>query len=79
MNECPHWAVDLDLGDGDFFDTNIQRIYCKNHGALFHPQTGMCETGPCLGRELTRFEVALDDTDALVRVPVFELHRGAES
>lgn len=79
LNECPHWAVDLDMGDGDFFDTSLQRIYCKNHGALFHPDTGVCETGPCLGRALTRLEVIVENADALVRVPVFDLHRGAES
>lgn len=57
LNECPHWAVELDLGDGHFFDEGLGRIYCKNHGALFHPETGVCETGPCLGRALTRFAV----------------------
>lgn len=55
LNECPHWSVELDLGDGHFFDPELKRIYCKNHGALFRADTGMCETGPCLGRALTQF------------------------
>ncbi len=57
LNECPHWSVELDLGDGHFFDVSLGRIYCKNHGALFSPHTGECETGPCLGRRLTQFFV----------------------
>lgn len=67
-NECPHWSVDLDLGDEDFWDRELQRIYCKNHGALFVLPSGECETGPCLGRSLTRYEVTLEGEDLLVRL-----------
>lgn len=69
VNDCPHWSVDLDLGDGDFFDPDVERIYCKNHGALFHPLTGICETGPCLGRSLHALEVQLDAPDVLITLP----------
>lgn len=68
LNECPHWAVELDLGDGHFFDEQLERIYCKNHGALFHPKSGVCETGPCLGRALTRFPVRVEADDAVVQL-----------
>lgn len=67
LNECPHWSVDLDLGDQDFYDKAIDRIYCKNHGALFFPLSGTCETGPCLGRSLVALEVTEVGADALVR------------
>ncbi|HSC89884.1 MAG TPA: Rieske 2Fe-2S domain-containing protein [Polyangiaceae bacterium] len=66
LNECPHWAVELDLGDGHFYDVGIERIYCKNHGALFHPRTGVCETGPCLGRSLIRFALRRDESGVWV-------------
>ena len=33
-NSCPHWSVDLDYGIGDFYDAELDRIVCKNHGAL---------------------------------------------
>lgn len=69
LNECPHWAVELDLGDGHFYDPEMGRIYCKNHGALFHPTTGMCETGPCLGRSLERFETEVHGGDVVMLVP----------
>jgi nitrite reductase/ring-hydroxylating ferredoxin subunit len=68
-NSCPHWSVDLDYGMGDFFDPALDRVVCKNHGALFHPQTGFCEWGPCTGHSLERFELSSDGDDVLVRIP----------
>ena len=65
-NECPHWSVELDLGDGHFFDEELHRVYCKNHGALFVLPSGLCETGPCLGRALVAFSVRVDGDDAVV-------------
>jgi len=67
-NVCPHWYVDLDLGFGDFYAADLDRIICKNHGALFMPQTGECTAGPCAGMSLERFEVALEGEDAVVDV-----------
>jgi nitrite reductase/ring-hydroxylating ferredoxin subunit len=69
LNQCPHWFVDLDLGDGRFYAEDLDRIYCKNHGALFVPQTGECDFGPCFGQKLPRFDIELDGDDALVVVP----------
>ena len=67
-NICPHWNVDLDLGSGDFYAEDLDRVVCKNHGALFVPDTGECTAGPCAGSFLERFEVTLDGDDALVSV-----------
>jgi nitrite reductase/ring-hydroxylating ferredoxin subunit len=75
-NICPHWNVDLDLGDNRFFDERRQAIVCRNHGALFQPETGQCRAGPCLGAYLERFEVTLDGADALVSVPILEIFWG---
>jgi nitrite reductase/ring-hydroxylating ferredoxin subunit len=69
LNECPHWSIELDLGDGHFYDAAIGRIYCKNHGALFFPDTGQCETGPCLGRSLVRLQLRVRDAEVLVEAP----------
>src|SRR5690606_26272859 len=66
LNECPHWSVELDLGDGHFFDPELDRIYCKNHGALFVLPSGDCETGPCLGRALTQYAARVDGEDVVV-------------
>lgn len=67
-NSCPHWSVDLDYGTGDFYDAALDRIVCRNHGALFHPQTGFCEWGPCTGHSLERFELAPDGDDVDVKI-----------
>ncbi len=67
-NSCPHWSVELDLGDGHFYDPALDRIYCKNHGALFVLPSGQCETGPCLGRSLTAFALVVDGADVVVSV-----------
>jgi nitrite reductase/ring-hydroxylating ferredoxin subunit len=67
-NACPHWNVDLDLGFGDFYDAEVDRIFCRNHGALFHPDTGLCSAGPCAGLYLEKFELDWDGGDALVQV-----------
>jgi nitrite reductase/ring-hydroxylating ferredoxin subunit len=68
LNRCPHWAVDLDLGDGRFYAADLDRIYCKNHGALFRVQDGMCDHGPCMGVALHSFPLQLDDDDVWVNV-----------
>lgn len=68
-NSCPHWSVDLDFGTGEFYDVALDRIVCRNHGALFHPQTGFCEWGPCTGHSLERFELTLEGPDVTVHVP----------
>ncbi len=72
-NVCPHWYVDLDLGFGDFYAADLDRIICKNHGALFHPQTGLCTAGPCAGMFLERFEGTLEGDVAVVEISGVEL------
>ena len=69
VNQCPHWAVELDLGDGHFYDPELNRIYCKNHGALFFVDSGVCETGPCLGRALSLLPLAVEGEDVRVTFP----------
>jgi len=69
LNRCPHWFIDLDLGDERFYAEDVDRIYCKNHGALFRANDGVCDWGPCLGKALLRFELELDGEDAWVRLP----------
>jgi len=66
LNRCPHWSVDLDLGDGRFYAEDIDRIYCKNHGALFRVADGVCDYGPCLGKSLVRCTVELEGDDVWV-------------
>ena len=72
-NRCPHWNIDLDLGDERFFDERIQAVVCRNHGAIFDPHSGECTHGPCRGAYLERFEVEMRGANANVLVLEFEL------
>lgn len=68
-NRCPHWSVDLDMGEGRLFSVLSQRIFCSNHGALFVPDTGYCEAGPCRGLRLERFAHVVEGTALRVLIP----------
>ncbi len=68
-NRCPHWNVDLDLGDEHFYDPRVDRILCKNHGATFLPADGTCDAGPCRGKQLERFVVTSAGEGLIVEIP----------
>jgi nitrite reductase/ring-hydroxylating ferredoxin subunit len=66
-NRCPHWGVDLDMGERRFYSSLSHMIFCSSHGALFDVASGYCVVGPCVGSSLETFELALDrDGDAAV-------------
>jgi len=65
-NRCPHWEVDLDLGMGDPYLDDLEKIFCRNHAAIFDPLTGVCESGPCLGRAIRRYPIRIDGEDLIV-------------
>src|SRR5947207_601650 len=54
LNLCRHWTVGLDFDDNDFFSEEREWLVCKNHGAIYNPATGICESGPCGGAALYR-------------------------
>lgn len=69
VNKCPHWSVDLDMDMGTFYAPKVDRIFCRNHGALFHPLTGSCDAGPCAGHGLEKLELRIEGEAAVVVVP----------
>ena len=68
-NKCRHWPIPLDFGDGEFFHARFDRIVCKNHGAEYDPETGICDAGPCRDEALMRFPFIVEDRDLIVTVP----------
>ena len=52
LNLCRHWTVGLDFDDNEFFSKDKTWLVCKNHGAVYNPETGICESGPCGGAGL---------------------------
>ena len=68
LNMCQHWPIPLDMGDEDFFYSDIDRIRCKTHGATYDPGTGLCDTGPCVGGQLIGYPVRIEGQDIWVTV-----------
>jgi nitrite reductase/ring-hydroxylating ferredoxin subunit len=69
LNQCCHWPVPLDMDDGDFYYAAADRIMCKTHGAVYRPDTGICDFGPCVNAQLTVYPVAVAGENVLITVP----------
>lgn len=59
INRCKHVSIPLDFGDNDFFTDDGKFLLCKNHGALYKPDTGECVAGPCSGAYLDPLPVEI--------------------
>jgi nitrite reductase/ring-hydroxylating ferredoxin subunit len=67
-NQCRHWSVDLDMGEGRFWNERLDRIVCQTHGARYRVHDGYCDFGPCAGEWLEAFAVRLQGDDAIVSI-----------
>ena len=47
LNRCGHIPMEMDLQLNHFFDSSGQWLVCATHGAVYQPQTGACQGGPC--------------------------------
>ena len=54
LNRCPHRRLPLDRGGHVLYTADRAWLVCVNHGAKFHPLTGECVAGPCVGKHLQR-------------------------
>jgi nitrite reductase/ring-hydroxylating ferredoxin subunit len=52
LNRCAHVPIELDWNEGDFFDSSGLYLMCSTHGAIYAPESGRCEGGPCRGGRL---------------------------
>jgi nitrite reductase/ring-hydroxylating ferredoxin subunit len=77
LNLCRHWTVGLDFDDNDFFSEGSQWIVCKNHGALYNPTTGLCESGPCGGASL--YQVPIVEKEGFLYADVAKIDWGENS
>jgi 8-oxo-dGTP diphosphatase len=55
-NVCPHVPIPLDRG-GEPLLTEEGFLACRNHGALFDVENGLCVAGPCAGESLESIPV----------------------
>jgi nitrite reductase/ring-hydroxylating ferredoxin subunit len=61
VNSCPHWGIGLDMDDGVFWSDTGPYLVCQNHAALFRPDDGYCQSGPCFGGFLTKVPLTEED------------------
>ncbi len=57
-NVCPHVAIPLDRGGEPLLTADGAYLVCRNHGALFDPEDGLCIAGPCEGESLVPLRVS---------------------
>lgn len=67
-NLCRHQPLPLDYGDAEFFTEGNEYLLCRNHGALFEPETGYCVSGPCSGATL--FALAAEEISGTVVITI---------
>lgn len=69
-NICPHRQHPLDSMPDQFLVEDGRLIRCGSHGALFTSETGECVFGPCVGGQLMRLPVRVDEQGKVfVRCP----------
>jgi nitrite reductase/ring-hydroxylating ferredoxin subunit len=61
VNTCPHERAWLNIGAGEFFNSDRTLLKCGRHGASFEIETGLCVGGPCKGKSLEPIALAVID------------------
>jgi nitrite reductase/ring-hydroxylating ferredoxin subunit len=57
LNQCMHMPIELDYKPNEFMDDQKEWIVCSTHGAIYHPASGECISGPCRGEKLQKLNV----------------------
>jgi len=57
LNRCAHVPIELDWKEGEFFESSGLYLMCSTHGAIYAPESGKCEGGPCRGGRLRPIDV----------------------
>ena len=61
VDRCPHAGLPLAQVLDDYLTPDGSLIACSWHGALFNPETGAAEGGPCAGQSLTAWPLTVED------------------
>ena len=61
IDRCPHIGTPLAFLADRYLTREGDLILCSTHGALFRPEDGHCLAGPCEGRDLWPWPVAVID------------------
>ncbi len=68
-NVCPHQRHPLNLTPSGFFTLDKAALLCSSHGAIFKPETGECNGGPCVGKSLNKLATRIEDKVVYVTAP----------
>jgi nitrite reductase/ring-hydroxylating ferredoxin subunit len=79
VNRCKHISLPLDWGDNDFFTSDGEFLMCKNHGAIYAPDSGTCVAGPCAGQSLEAIPIRVVKGKILYIEPSSTANNSAES
>ncbi|HEX6859704.1 MAG TPA: Rieske (2Fe-2S) protein [Caulobacteraceae bacterium] len=66
IDSCPHTGQPLSLFGDRYFTRDGRFLLCSGHGAMFEPKDGACIAGPCVGRALRPWPVAVSDGAVVV-------------
>ncbi|MFN3386879.1 MAG: Rieske (2Fe-2S) protein [Candidatus Thermochlorobacter sp.] len=61
INLCPHAHEPIIFGHQSAFNSDKRYIVCREHFAMFNPETGVCVSGPCPIADLVKIEVVEKD------------------
>ena len=62
-DSCPHIGWPLALDPDTYLTRAGDLILCSGHGALFRLEDGLCVGGPCAGKRLAPWPVAVVDNE----------------
>ena len=66
VDRCPHTGTPLAFLPDRYLTREGDLVLCATHGALFRPDDGLCVAGPCEGRRLWAWAVAVTDEGDVV-------------
>lgn len=69
LNECQHLPIPLDAGSGLFWNREGTHLLCSTHGAIYRPEDGYCEGGPCRGAFLRPLAFSIEGDELFVADP----------
>ena len=69
QNYCAHVGHPLNWIPDGFLNKERTAIQCSSHGAMFDIDSGLCFSGPCVGKSLRTVDVAVRDGVVYVTGP----------
>ncbi len=65
IDRCPHAGLPLAMVPDRYLTREADLVLCSAHGALFRIEDGLCLAGPCAGRTLEAWAVAVVEGEVL--------------